>query len=133
MSKVWILAKTGYEEFTVCGVYLDHDLAERERIRLEQVANANRDGFARRHRERIDLALYEYEADKTLVEIVVRIRRDGTVTETDVRLGTVYNANQREQEWWGAGVTVEDALLMAQGKKAADDSTPTPSQPGGNA
>ena len=36
MSKVWILAKTGYEEFTVCGVYLDHDLAERERIRLEQ-------------------------------------------------------------------------------------------------
>lgn len=113
MSKVWILAKTGYEEFTVCGVYLDHDLAERERIRLEQVANAHRDGFARRHRESVQLSLYEYEADRTLVEIVVRIRRDGAVTETDVRLGTVYNDKQREPEWWGAADNVEDALRMA--------------------
>lgn len=110
---VYILAKSGEDEFTIVGIYTDEARAQTERIRVEALLNDHDTGKRRIHRGRKDRELLEvlsYPLDETLAYVMVDMRKDGEVVWRGVSLGRSLQQDfAREPSYRGNGITPEAA------------------------
>jgi hypothetical protein len=114
-DKVWILAQSDYDEYTVVGVYssLERATAERERTeRLQEEHDADRP--RRRSMRSGGLEIAEFKLDETGVEVIVNVRGDGEPKEVMVHLGYRSVAQAYERTYQGRAGPYEEALARAR-------------------
>lgn len=113
-KSVWILAKTGYDDFTILGVYSSEALANEQRETVEKAEVEYGDRPRRRSVRDDHYIVEEYELDRCGFELIVRVRKDGEVASTHVHIGYRSVNRNYEPTYEGRAITFDEALAKAR-------------------
>lgn len=111
---IWILAKSGYDEYTIIGVYSSIERAEAARQTIEDAEEQY--GDSRRKRRALNEAyvIEAFELDRTGFQTIVRVRADGVVTDTILCVGYHATSSNYEPTFEGRADTFDEALAKAR-------------------